>query len=107
MEPSPHAQRTPASTGVPTDEHAIPDHSALRAPGAGKGTQGKSSRQHSGFYHLSCGEVFRTLDMSSDLGRTFVKYSSTGRLVPDDVTIRMWHQNMHARTVLSGLAIRN
>ena len=71
------------------------------APGAGKGTQGKILGNIPGFYHLSCGEVFRTLDMSSDLGRTFVKYSSTGRLVPDDVTIRMWHQNMHARTVLS------
>ncbi|MBM4107596.1 MAG: nucleoside monophosphate kinase [Phycisphaerae bacterium] len=71
------------------------------APGAGKGTQGKILGQVPGFYHLSCGEVFRTLDMSSDLGRTFMQYSSKGLLVPDDVTIKMWHQNMHARTVLS------
>ncbi|CAG0948434.1 adenylate kinase [Phycisphaerales bacterium] len=71
------------------------------APGAGKGTQGKILGQIPGFYHLSCGEVFRTLDMSSDLGRTFMQYSSKGLLVPDDVTVKMWHQNMHARTVLS------
>lgn len=71
------------------------------APGAGKGTQGKILGSVPGFYHLSCGEVFRTLDMSSDLGKTFIKYSSAGKLVPDDVTIKMWHQNMHARTVLS------
>lgn len=71
------------------------------APGAGKGTQGKILGVVPGFYHLSCGEVFRTLDMSSELGKTFVKFSSKGRLVPDDVTIQMWHQNMHARTVLS------
>jgi len=71
------------------------------APGAGKGTQGKILGQIPGFYHLSCGEVFRTLDMSSELGRTFVQYSSKGLLVPDDVTVKMWHQNMHARTVLS------
>ncbi len=71
------------------------------APGAGKGTQGKILGSVPGFYHLSCGEVFRTLDMSSRIGRTFQEYSSKGKLVPDDVTIEMWHQNMHARTVLS------
>jgi adenylate kinase len=71
------------------------------APGAGKGTQGKILGSIPGFYHLSCGEVFRTLDMSSDLGRTFVQYSSKGLLVPDDLTVQMWHQNMVARTVLS------
>jgi len=71
------------------------------APGAGKGTQGKILGSVPGFYHLSCGEVFRTLDTASELGRTFIKYSSAGKLVPDDVTIKMWHENMHARTVLS------
>lgn len=71
------------------------------APGAGKGTQGKILGQIPGFYHLSCGEVFRTLDTRSELGRTFMEYSSRGELVPDDVTIRMWQQNMHAQTVLS------
>ncbi len=71
------------------------------APGSGKGTQGKILGSIPGFYHLSCGEVFRTLDMSSELGRIFVQYSSKGLLVPDDATIRMWHENMHARTVLS------
>jgi adenylate kinase len=71
------------------------------APGAGKGTQGKILGQIPGFYHLSCGEVFRTLDMSSDLGKTFMQYSGKGLLVPDDVTIKMWQHNMHARTVLS------
>lgn len=71
------------------------------APGAGKGTQGKILGQVPGFYHLSCGEVFRTLDMSSELGKTFMQYSSKGLLVPDELTVKMWHQNMHARTVLS------
>jgi adenylate kinase len=71
------------------------------APGAGKGTQGKILGQIPGFYHLSCGEVFRTLDMSSELGKTFMEYSSRGELVPDDATIKMWQQNMHAQTVLS------
>jgi adenylate kinase len=71
------------------------------APGAGKGTQGKILAQVPGFYHLSCGEVFRTIDTSSELGKTFIEYSSKGLLVPDDLTVRMWQSNMHARTVLS------
>lgn len=70
------------------------------APGAGKGTQGKILGAVPGFYHLSCGEVFRTLDMTSPLGKTFLEYSSKGLLVPDDATVQMWHQNMHARTIL-------
>jgi len=71
------------------------------APGAGKGTQGKILGHVPGFYHLSCGEVFRTLDTASELGRIFMEFSSRGELVPDDVTIKMWQQNMHAQTVLS------
>ena len=71
------------------------------APGAGKGTQGKILGLIPGFYHLSCGEVFRTLDIHSELGRLFVEYSSRGELVPDDVTVRMWKENLHAQTVLS------
>lgn len=71
------------------------------APGSGKGTQGKILGQVPGFYHLSCGEVFRTIDTSSELGRTFIEYSSRGELVPDEITVKMWQQNMHARTVLS------
>jgi adenylate kinase len=70
------------------------------APGSGKGTQGKILGNVPGFYHLSCGEVFRNLDTSSDLGKVFIEYSSKGLLVPDDATVKMWHQNMHARTVL-------
>jgi adenylate kinase len=70
------------------------------APGAGKGTQGKILGAIPGFYHLSCGDVFRTLDTSSTLGKVFLEYSSKGSLVPDDATVQMWHLNMHARTIL-------
>jgi adenylate kinase len=71
------------------------------APGAGKGTQGKILGSIPGFFHLSRGEVFRSLDMTSDLGQKFLHYSSRGELVPDDITVRMWQENMHAQTVLS------
>lgn len=71
------------------------------APGSGKGTQGKILGSIPGFYHLSCGEVFRTLDINSEIGKVFYEYSSRGELVPDDVTVRMWRQNIHAQTTLS------
>lgn len=71
------------------------------APGAGKGTQGSILGRIPGFFHLSCGEVFRSLDIHSELGSIFYEYSSKGELVPDDVTVKMWAENMHAQTVLS------
>ena len=38
------------------------------APGSGKGTQGKILGSIPGFYHLSCGDVFRTIDIHSEIG---------------------------------------
>ena len=62
----------------------------LGAPGSGKGTQGKALGTIPGFFHCSCGDVFRAIDPSSDLGKAFIHYSSKGQLVPDDVTISLW-----------------
>ena len=70
------------------------------APGAGKGTQGKILARIPGFYHCSCGDVFRNMDLTSDLGRMFVEHSSRGELVPDDVTVRMWARAIRARAFL-------
>ncbi|MBK9140014.1 MAG: nucleoside monophosphate kinase [Verrucomicrobia bacterium] len=61
------------------------------APGSGKGTQGKILGAIPGFYHCSCGEVFRNLRPDSELGKVFLEYSSKGQLVPDEATIRLWH----------------
>lgn len=63
-------------------------------PGSGKGTQGKMLGAVPGFYHLATGDIFRSLDRESDLGRLFVQYSSKGELVPDDVTIKVWKQHV-------------
>ncbi len=62
----------------------------LGAPGSGKGTQGKVLGTIPGFYHCSCGDVFRALDPSSEFGKAFIHYSSKGQLVPDDITIGLW-----------------
>jgi adenylate kinase len=62
------------------------------APGSGKGTQGKILGAIPGFYHSATGDIFRTLDLQSEIGRTFWEYASKGKLVPDDLTIRVWKQ---------------
>jgi adenylate kinase len=71
------------------------------APGVGKGTQGRILGQIPGFFHLSVGDVFRSLDINSPDGREVYKYSSQGMLVPDETTIRIWNRNLNALTILS------
>ncbi len=59
-------------------------------PGAGKGTQGKALGQLPGFFHLSSGDIFRSLDPDSEEGREVRQYADRGELVPDELTIRIW-----------------
>ncbi len=70
------------------------------APGAGKGTQGAILGRIPGFYHCSCGDVFRNIDITSELGRKFYEHSSRGELVPDEITVAMWAQAIRAHTIL-------
>ena len=99
------ASRT--ETQAPTDSDAVKPPERYKtillfgAPGAGKGTQGRILGQIPGFYHFACGDVFRAIDINSELGRIFYEYSSRGELVPDDVTVRMWAEHIHARSVIS------
>ncbi len=65
------------------------------APGAGKGTQGELLGNIPGFFHMSTGDMFRSLDRTSELGKTFESYSTKGELVPDELTIQLWQQYMH------------
>jgi adenylate kinase len=68
------------------------------APGSGKGTQGKILGTVPGYYHCSCGDVFRRLRPETDLGRTFIQYSSQGKLVPDEFTVQLWDANIRSDT---------
>jgi len=70
------------------------------APGAGKGTQGRILGTIPGFYHCASGDIFRSIDITSELGKIFYDYSSRGELVPDNVTVKMWAESIYARTVL-------
>lgn len=71
------------------------------APGVGKGTQGMILGQIPGFYHLSCGDVFRSLNISSPEGREIYQYSSRGQLVPDELTVRIWKKSLMGHIAIS------
>ena len=60
------------------------------APGSGKGTQGRTLGSIPRFFHCACGDVFRTLDTRTKVGRAFLEYSSKGKLVPDEITVELW-----------------
>src|SRR4051794_41230904 len=60
------------------------------APGSGKGTQGKTLGTIPRYYHCACGDVFRSIDTRTKVGKAFLEYSSKGQLVPDDITVELW-----------------
>ena len=66
------------------------------APGSGKGTQGKTLGTIPRYYHCPCGDVFRSIDTRTPLGKAFLQYSSKGQLVPDDITVELWKEAIHA-----------
>lgn len=71
------------------------------APGVGKGTQGMILGQIPGFYHLSCGDVFRSLNINSPEGREIYEYSSRGQLVPDELTVKIWKKSLLGHIAIS------
>lgn len=70
------------------------------APGSGKGTQGKVLGSIPGFYHCACGDVFRSIDLRTEIGKAFLEYSSKGQLVPDDLTISLWSHHIENQQTL-------
>ena len=66
------------------------------APGSGKGTQGRTLGSIPRFYHCPCGDVFRSIDTRTKVGKAFLEYSSRGQLVPDDITVELWKEAIDA-----------
>ncbi len=62
----------------------------LGAPGAGKGTQAVMLVEALKIPHVASGDLFRdNLGRGTELGLLAKKYMEEGKLVPDDVTVRM------------------
>lgn len=59
-------------------------------PGAGKGMLGKFLTSSGSQYHLSSGEIFRSLPINSPAGKLYYSYASKGELLPDEATIEIW-----------------
>src|SRR3954451_812091 len=63
-------------------------------PGSGKGTQGSVLGQLPDLVHVSMGDVFRKIPKYGHFGQEIARYTSTGALVPDDLTVRIWERHI-------------
>ena len=62
----------------------------LGAPGAGKGTQAKMIADKYLIPHISTGDIFRAnIKNGTELGMEAKKYMDEGKLVPDELTVRI------------------
>lgn len=78
--------------------HCVP---LFGPPGVGKGTQGRMLGRIPGFFHLSVGDVFRSVDIGSVHGPEVHKYISRGEFVPDDLAVSIWRKAVEAYVSLS------
>jgi adenylate kinase len=80
-----------ASSPSPNKYHVV---LVFGPPGSGKGTWGKILGMMPGFYHFSTGEMFRMLNVESDLGVRIMETIREGELVPDEITFDLWQQHL-------------
>lgn len=67
----------------------------IGAPGSGKGTQATELAAALGVPHVSTGDLFRAnIEQGTPLGREAERYVTEGKLVPDDVTVRMVRERL-------------
>ena len=62
----------------------------LGAPGAGKGTQADKIAEKYTLPHISTGDIFRkNIKEGTELGKEAKSYMDAGKLVPDELTVRL------------------
>jgi adenylate kinase len=62
--------------------------------GSGKGTQGKLLAKKLGIPHISSGEMFRTIDKNSEIGKKAFEYIDKGELVPLNIVTELFKQHL-------------
>jgi len=78
----------------------------LGAPGAGKGTQAATVARELGLVHIATGDLFRQAqEQGIELGLKAKSYMQEGKLVPDEITIRMVLERMSAPDCESGVIL--
>src|SRR5438045_9639252 len=66
------------------------------ARSSGQGIQAKTLGSIPRFFHCPCGDVFRSIDTRTEVGKAFLDYSSKGQLVPDEGTVKLWKEAIDA-----------
>lgn len=67
----------------------------LGAPGAGKGTQAAVVADRMKLVHIATGDLFRAaVKNGTELGKLAQGYMQQGKLVPDEITIKMLSQRL-------------
>ena len=78
----------------------------LGMPGAGKGTQAERITREFGIPHISTGEMFRkAIANQTPLGMEVKQYLDSGRLVPDDLTIRIVRERLAEADAANGFLL--
>ncbi len=78
----------------------------LGAPGAGKGTQAATVARELNLVHIASGDLFRqALERGTKLGIQAKSYMESGKLVPDEITIRMVLERMSAPDCETGVIL--
>ena len=76
----------------------------LGAPGAGKGTQAARVAQELKLVHIATGDLFRQAqEQGTELAIQAKSYMEQGKLVPDEITIRMVLERISAPDCESGV----
>ncbi len=63
-------------------------------PGSGKGTLGEALAKAGNHYHLSSGDIFRSLSRESPEGKLYYSYIDKGLLGPDEGAVQIWHNHI-------------
>ena len=75
----------------------------LGAPGTGKGTVGNLLAEKLQIPHISSGEIFRSYIKSDDeIGKQVKDYISEGKLVPDELTIKILEKRLQEPDTKNG-----
>jgi adenylate kinase len=75
----------------------------LGAPGAGKGTQASAVAQQLKIAHISSGDLFReAVKKENELGKLVKGYMEQGKLVPNEITIKVISARLNESDCASG-----
>jgi adenylate kinase len=78
----------------------------LGAPGAGKGTQASVLNKRLNLAHIASGDLFRqALEKGTELGRLAKGYMENGKLVPNEITIKMVLERITAPDCAGGIIL--